>query len=56
MKETCNKCQWWVNETNIGEYEHKEAVKENKGFCIMQDLFTYKEPTDECGCNGFLRG
>lgn len=51
----CKYCTWWVNETEtIGDYQHEEARKQNKGFCLLQDLFTYKKPDDFCDCNGFL--
>jgi len=54
MNEICKNCTWWVEETaKIGEYEHKEALKQNKGFCLCQDLFTNKEPDDECDCGEF---
>jgi hypothetical protein len=49
----CKNCDWWVNEDEQGNYEHSEAVKQNKGFCIVQDLFTYKECKDECDCGEF---
>ena len=50
----CRKCSWWVEETEvIGEYEHSEALKQNKGFCLVQDLFTNKEPDDECDCGEY---
>ena len=50
----CEKCMFWVNETKkIGEWEHSEAVYQQKGFCLCQDLFTYKEPEDECDCGDF---
>lgn len=54
MNEICKNCTWWVEETeNIGEYEHSEALKQNKGFCVVQDLFTNKEPDDKCDCGEF---
>lgn len=50
----CKICTWWVEETDtIGEYEHKEALKQNKGFCLLQDLFTNKDPNDKCDCGEF---
>lgn len=50
----CRKCSWWVEETKvIGEYEHSEALKQNKGFCLVQDLFTTKEPDDKCDCGEY---
>ena len=54
MDTKCKICTWWVEETDkIGEYEHEEALKQNKGFCLLQDLFTMKEPDDECDCGEF---
>lgn len=54
MDTKCKNCTWWVEETDkIGEYEQKEALKQNKGFCLLQDLFTMKEPDDECDCGEF---
>ena len=35
------------------DFQHCQAVKENKGFCLIQDLFTMKEPDDECDCGEF---
>lgn len=49
MKEkmTCNSCGWFVEETEIiGDWRHSEAVKKQKGFCLIQDLFTVVRPTD----------
>lgn len=50
---TCNNCTWFVEETKtIGDYQHEEAVKRQKGFCLIQDLFTVVEPDDE-SCSDF---
>ena len=47
---TCLHCEWFVEETeNIGDYQHSEAIKKQKGFCLVQDLFTVVEPDDK-GC------
>ena len=50
MEKICLHCEWWVEEDETGTYDHKEAVKENKGFCLIKDLFTYKESKDSCDC------
>ena len=45
---TCNTCKWFVEETDkIGDWQHSEAVKKQKGFCLVQDLFTNVEPNDK---------
>jgi len=50
---TCSECQWYVEEnTRSGRYEHEEALKQGRGFCLIQDLFTDKEPFDEA-CEDF---
>ncbi len=50
MTKTCLHCEWFVEETeNIGDYQHSEAIKKQKGFCLVQDLFTVVEPDDK-GC------
>lgn len=36
----------------IGDYQHSEAVKKQKGFCLIKDLFTMQEPSDEA-CEDF---
>jgi hypothetical protein len=45
-KKNCGHCKWWVNENpkKIGDYDHKFAMEQNKGFCLIQDLFTYMNP------------
>lgn len=49
MKKICNSCEWFVEETNtIGDYQHEEAVKNQKGFCLLQDFYTMVEPSDAC--------
>ena len=35
------------------DFQHYQAVKENKGFCLVQDLFTMKESDDKCDCGEF---
>lgn len=51
---TCRYCTWWVEETgDYQDFQHYQAVEENKGFCLVQDLFTMKEPDDECDCGEF---
>lgn len=50
---TCNNCTWFVEETKtIGDYQHSEAVKRKRGFCLIKDLFTMQEPDDEA-CSDF---
>ena len=44
----CKDCEMWVEEDIDYDYSHEEALKLNKGFCLCQDLFTHKEPDDEC--------
>lgn len=54
MNMICNNCQWFVEETNIiGDYQHIEAVKQQKGFCIMKDLFTNVKPFDKA-CTEYI--
>lgn len=49
MTKTCLHCEWFVEETEtIGDYQHSEAVKKKRGFCLIQDLFTMVEPNDGC--------
>ena len=53
MKKICNSCEWFVEETNtIGDYRHEEAVKNQKGFCLLKDLYTMVEPSD-CACEDY---
>lgn len=47
----CNNCVWFVTEKN-GDYSHKEAVKQGKGFCLVQNLFTETQP-DDSACPDF---
>lgn len=50
---TCNNCTWFVEETKtIGDYQHEEAVKRKRGFCLIKDLFTIQESDDEA-CSDF---
>ena len=45
---TCNTCEWFVEETDtVGDYQHTEAVKRSKGFCLVKDLFTPAMPQDK---------
>ena len=47
-KKTCNNCGWFVYETDkIGDWQHSEAVKRQKGFCLVKDLFTMCEPAQK---------
>lgn len=48
-KESCQNCRWWMYEDEQMEWNHESAVQENKGFCVIKDLFTYTEPSDVCG-------
>ena len=51
----CNNCKWFVAEMDgkPGDYQHAEVVKEQKGFCLIQDLFTDVKPNDEA-CDGYV--
>ena len=45
----CKNCDLWVNDDiKIGDYTHASAVEGNKGFCLIQDLFTYTEAEHSC--------
>ena len=36
-EKSCNTCQWFVEETDkIGDWQHSEAVKKQKGFLFSQ--------------------
>ena len=49
----CNNCEWFVEETEtIGDYQHKEAVKKGKGFCLLEDLF-YDVTPDTPACEEY---
>ena len=49
---TCNSCEWFVEETDvIGDYQHTEAKKKGRGFCLIKDLFTYAESNDKACSN-----
>ena len=49
----CKNCTWFVNETStIGDYTNEEALKQQKGFCLIKDLFTYVDFEDEA-CEDF---
>ncbi len=40
-----NTCRYFVEETDkIGDWQHSEAVKKQKGFCLVKDLFTTVKP------------
>ena len=46
VEKTCNNCGWFVEETDtIGDWQHSEAVKRQKGFCLVKDLFTVVKPS-----------
>ena len=46
---SCKTCDWWVNEGEvIGDYDHRFAVEQNKGFCLIRDLFYMTEPDFSC--------
>ena len=45
----CQNCRWWMYEDEQMEWNHESAVQENKGFCVIKDLFTYTESSDVCG-------
>ena len=51
---TCNFCSWFGEEVEneIGNYQHKEAVRLGRGFCLIKDLFTMQKPTDKA-CKDF---
>lgn len=52
-KNLCKNCTWFVNETStIGDYNHEEALKQQKGFCLSRDFFTYVDLEDET-CEDF---
>lgn len=54
MENTCLNCEWFVEETKIiGDFQHKEAVKNKKGFCLLKDLYTMQNPDDEA-CESFF--
>ncbi len=47
-KKTCNTCEWFVEEADtIGEYSHATAKSNGRGFCLIKDLFTVQEASDE---------
>lgn len=49
----CNNCVWFVEETDtVGDYSHEEAVKQGKGFCLVQNLFSDIQP-DDYACADF---
>lgn len=50
---TCETCIWFVEETNIiGDWQHSEAVKQGKGFCLTKDLFTGANAKDKA-CDAY---
>lgn len=51
---TCNTCEWFVEETDvIGDYQHLEAKRWGFGFCLVKDLFTPAEANDKC-CQNYV--
>lgn len=44
----CKNCVFWVEEDENLDYSHNLAVMLNKGFCVLQDLYTHKKPDDKC--------
>lgn len=44
----CKFCTFWVEEDENLDYSHDLAVMLNKGFCVLQDLYTHKKPDDKC--------
>lgn len=53
--QTCNNCAYFVEEkaNGIGVYSHLEAVKKQKGFCLVKDFFTEQLPKDTA-CTAFV--
>lgn len=51
----CGQCIYWVNddEDNPDDYTHERAVKQNKGFCIFELLFTNYIASDKA-CGDFV--
>ena len=54
FNKTCNSCSWFVEEVEneIGNYQHEEAVRLGRGFCLIKDFFTMQKPTDKA-CKDF---
>ena len=46
-KTTCKTCEWFVAEKDPGEFSHEYAKQTGVGFCVLADLFTYTEATDQ---------
>lgn len=47
-KRTCRTCEWFVEETvEIGYFSHRYAKEKGSGFCVLAELFTYKEATEK---------
>lgn len=50
---TCNNCTWFVEETEeLLNFQHSQAVENQRGFCLLKDLFTMQEP-DDPACSDF---
>lgn len=50
----CQHCEWWVYEgETVGDFDHKYAVEQGKGFCVIKDLFNYTD--SDYSCNAFRR-
>lgn len=53
-EKTCKNCLLFVEETDkSGDYQHSEAVKRQKGFCLAQDLFTSVKPKQKA-CSEYI--
>ena len=52
MQNRCINCLFFVEEIKPGDYSHLVAVKNKRGFCLIQDLFTMVKPDDKA-CNEF---
>lgn len=50
-EKTCNNCKYFVEEKDLGNWSHEEAVKCGHGFCLMEDLFTDTNPSDPACIN-----
>lgn len=45
----CKDCEMWVEEDEVTlDPSHEEALRCNSGFCVLQDLYTGKDPEDKC--------
>lgn len=45
----CKNCEIWI-EDDLVDFtpSHEEALKQQSGYCVLQDLFTDKKPDDQC--------